>query len=151
MPEPLHHIAHEPSGINTRGVGIFIAIFIPSTLLILTLIWLLYGGLTHHLVQSEVSPNPLAQNLATPLDQTLQPSPDHPTLDWQDLTALKSAQNQQLNSYGPLPNDPAHAHIPISRAMQLLLQNQTLETSTPAPATQPYINTTQPTPTENRT
>jgi hypothetical protein len=142
---------HELSGINVRGVALFIAIFIPSTFLILTLVWLLYGRLVHHLARTEIAPSPIGQDPLTHLDQPLQPSPGHPTLDWQDLTAIKDSQLHQLTTAGPLPNDPTHAHIPITRAMRLLLQSGALKKPPATPTTQPYLNTTQPTPTENRT
>jgi hypothetical protein len=142
---------HELTTINVRGTGIFIAIFIPSTFAVLVLVWLIYGGLVHHIAHTEISPSPIGQDPLTHLDQPLQPSPGHPTLDWQDLTTLKQSQTKQLTTYGSLPNDPTHAHIPITRAMQLLLQNGSLTSPPAAPTTQPYLNTTQPTPTENRT
>jgi hypothetical protein len=149
MHNPTH--AHELSGVHTRGIWIFFACFLASLFLIFVLVWLTYGGLVRHLAPSERASSPLTNDSPLHLDQPLQPSPNHPSLPWQDLTAMKSAQTAALNSYGPLPNDPTHAHIPITRAMQLLLQSGTLQTSEKSPTTQPYINTTQPTPTENRT
>jgi hypothetical protein len=150
MPEPIATPPHELSGIHTRGIWTFIAIFIPSAFLILLFVWLTYGAIVHHLARSEAHAPLIGQDTPT-LDQPLQPSPGHPTLDWQDLTALKHSQLHQLTTYGPLPKNLTHAHIPIDRAMQLLLQSGSLDAPPTSPTTQPYLNTTQPTPTENRT
>jgi hypothetical protein len=39
-----------------------------------------------------------------------------------DLAALRSAETRQLNSYGWIDRDRGIAHIPIHRAMELLVQ-----------------------------
>ncbi len=84
------------------------------------------------------------QPLALPLQQPLQPSPGHPLLPWQDMAALRTLQEQKLNGYGPVGED--RAHIPIDRAIDLLIQSGELNRSWKNPTTQPYQFETSPPP-----
>lgn len=141
---------HEISGVNTFGVWVFIASFVIVGLALHVVLYFILGGIVKHVRQNERKPPVIGMPLPDDLDQPLQPSPGHPTLPWQDLAAMKAAQEARLHSYGRIPNDPAHARIPIDRAMELLLQSGALKQKPNAADTQPYINTTQPAPTENR-
>lgn len=58
----------------------------------------------------------------TSLAAPLQPSPNHREFPWQDLQALRAKENQQLTSYGK--TEDGFAHIPIDRAMSLLVEQQ---------------------------
>jgi len=80
------------------------------------------------------------------VDQPLQPSPGHPQLPWEDLASRRHEQLAALNAYGPLNGDPSRSRIPISRAMDLLLQSGNLNKPWVAPTTMPYKIETQPSP-----
>ncbi len=142
------------AGVNTRGVGIFIVCFVTFGGVMFTAMWLTLGTFMRQVHPHETTVSVVGTNGDTEMDQPLQPSPGHPTLDWQDLSAMKAAQIKGLRTYAAIPNDPAHVKIPIDRAMQLLIESKSLAippNPEAVPSTQPYIDTTQPAPTENRT
>ncbi len=152
MSEQTH--GHEMSGVNVRAIGVFILCFIVAGGGLLSGMAFLMGALDRHVHRGESGAMPAAARGSLSVDQPLQPSPGHPTLDWQDAVAMKAAQQKELNSYGVLAGDPKHLRIPIDRAIHLLVEKQLLASppATDGPAnTQPYINTTQPSSTENRT
>lgn len=146
--EPSIRAGYELSTVHHRGVGYFILWFIVVGLFLQFCVWLILGRIIHHVKTLDPRPSVL-QNESPLLDQPLQPAADHNSLPWQDMAALHERQYQQLHSYGLLPND--RAHIPIGRAMELLLHSGALKAPQNPANTQPYINTTQPAPTENRT
>ena len=152
MSERAH--GHEISGVNVRGVGVFFAYFVATGSVILIGLWFLMGKIVHHVDRGGIPRSSLRQTDVFAKDQPLQPSPGHPTLDWQDAAAMKAEQTRPLNTYGRIPGDSSHVRIPIGRAMHLIVEKQLLthpSANTQSASTQPYINTTQPTTTENRT
>ena len=142
---------HELSGVNARGVFWFILWFVMSAGVIHLLVWWTLGGMNRREVEREAGASPIGEGRLRELDQPLQPSPGHPTVPAQDLSAMKAEQLSRLHSYGPLEGDAGHVHIPIERAMEMLLQSGELKKPVKGAETQPFINQTQPAPTENRT
>lgn len=132
--------SYETSEVHVRTMLWFVAGFIVSMAVILTALWWIQKPLTPHNLGDSRPPR------APVLEQPLQPSPGHETLDWQDLAAMRDRQQKQLESYGPIAGDPAHAHIPIDRAMDLLLNHGELQQSWTLPTTPPYKMETQPSP-----
>ena len=126
---------YDTSRVHTRGIFIFYAGFIATIAVLLALVWWFERGLVGY-PRSQDRGNPRE---ARTLPQPLQPSPGHPALPWQDMAALRSAQERQLHSAGPIPNDAAHRHIPIDDAMEQLLKSGALTWPWQAPATQPYV------------
>ncbi|MGN6371084.1 MAG: hypothetical protein ACTHN5_22750 [Phycisphaerae bacterium] len=142
---------HELSGASSRGIWRFILCFVLTMGLIHVGLWLTLGGMNHYVGMHESLPPPIGEPRPRQLEQPLQPAPGHPTSPAQDLAEMKAEQLQRLNSYGPIKGDPGHVHIPIDRAMEMLLQSGELRKPVNGADTQPYINpTTQPS-TENRT
>jgi hypothetical protein len=142
---------HELSGANARGIFWFILCFILTMGLIHLVLWLTLGGLNKHEAKQTVGPSPIGEPRPRNLDQPLQPAPGHPFSPAQDLAEMKREQLSRLHSYGSVQGDPAHVHIPIDRAMEMLLQSGELKKVGKEADTQPFINQTQPAPTENRT
>jgi hypothetical protein len=133
----------DTSRVHAKGIFFFIVCFALTMAGILIGIWYFEGG-----VLGRHRPTDTAHPQSTKvLPQPLQPSPGHPTFDWQDLAALRDAQEKQLNSTGP-------NHIPIDQAMNQLLNSGKLNQPWKNPTTQPYIRPpTEPQapPVENRT
>ena len=142
---------HELSSVSTRGVFIFMAAFLATGACLHFFGLFTLNLLDRRAMKQEPSPSPIGVVRDSHLDQPLQPSPGHPTLPSQDLEAMKVEQNAALHSYAPISGNGSHARIPIDRAMQLLLDSGALKVPPKAADTQPYINTTQPASTENRT
>lgn len=108
----------------------FLLIFAASLALILGGIRLFYSVSASKRIAQSVADSPA-------LDQPLQPSPSHPTLPWEDMQRLRDSQQDLLHNGGPDPNDPTHMHIPIDRAIDMLLKSGAL-TRRWAPTTQPW-------------
>ena len=131
---------YEAAGVRVRAMAWFVVGFVLSVAVILVGLWWLEkpfirGGYSEsrELGQFQV-------------DQPLEPSPGHPQLPWEDLKSLQHEQEARLDGYGILPGDPSRAHIPISRAMDLLLQGGDLNKAWSAPTTMPYKMETEPSP-----
>ncbi len=136
---------YETSEVHVRAMAWFVVGFILSMAVILVGLWWLQKPLTPPNLGENRPPQPSP----LPLEQPLQPSPGRETTDWQDMTAMRDRQQGQLESYAPIAGDPAHARIPIDRAMALLLQNGDLQkpwTLPALPTTLPYKIETQPSP-----
>jgi hypothetical protein len=68
-----------------------------------------------------------------PIARHAEPLPRNPELQVnpkQDLAQYLNKQNQWLNSYGYLDQSKQTAHIPIDRAMQMILEQKSLEKET---------------------
>jgi len=114
------------SKISVRAVAYFLVGWGIAMVALLAAVWLVQRTLTGNLpLTTTVAPSP------TELPQPLQPSPGHPQLPWQDMAALRAAQEQRLNSSGP-------DHIAIQQAMEQLLRSGALTRPWQNPGTQPY-------------
>ncbi len=150
-PAPVVEAKHEPSSANMRAIFWFILCFLLTTGVIQVVLWLTLGEMDRREARREATSSPIGEPRPGDLDQPLQPSPGHPYVPAQDLAAMETEQLSRLRSYGPVEGDAGHVHIPIERAMEMLLQSGELKKPVKAAETQPFINQTQPTPTENRT
>jgi hypothetical protein len=107
---------YEPTDIRIRpfvlvGVVLIIAAVIGSLVLYGASIWF-----TNRLEAGQVQLGPLARTTQVPPAPRLQISPR------QDLQTMLAEHNQRLNSYGWVDQNAGTAHIPIERAMDLLLE-----------------------------
>jgi hypothetical protein len=141
----------DASRIHVKGVVYFTIGFVLTMAGILLSLWYFEAG-----VQGRPRPTDLAHpRESRPLPQPLQPSPDHPTLPWQDMQALRQAQEERLNSAGPNADPAGTFHIPIDKAIDRLLDSGTLNQPWQNPSTQPYTRPPNETPqspsVENRT
>ena len=126
---------YDKSRVHVTGVLWFALGFVLTTAGLVALVWWIEQGMERHA--------PMATPAKLPLNQPLQPSPQHPTLPWEDLAAMRQGQLERLHSYGEL--DGGKAHVPIERAMDLLLQSRELNrTWNAAAGTQPARTETQP-------
>ncbi|HEY4330341.1 MAG TPA: hypothetical protein VGN88_11440 [Phycisphaerae bacterium] len=125
---------YDLSGIHVPGILVFLICFALAMAGILAYVWRMQGQM-----QGAGPVQDMREEPGRSLSQPLQPSPEHPTLPWQDLAALRASQEAFLHSAGKLEHDPAHRHIPIDQAMDQLLKSGTLSEPWKNPATQPYL------------
>ncbi len=94
----------ERSDLSLRGLAVGIAIIFGGIAVSLAAPWLIRSGMTR-----ESDAKPPAVN-----GPSLQTAPSL------DLAAFLREKNRRLESRGPIEGDPAHVHIPIEQAMQIL-------------------------------
>lgn len=135
-PETLRR-GHEPTAVSLRGFVVFLAVFAVSMAIVLVAIFWIMRGLS----SLERGAAPIAQrendgssSIAVPV---LQPSPaqgDKPREPYQDMQAFHKHEESILNSYGPANPETGAARIPITRAIELMLERKSLPTATTQPA-----------------
>lgn len=111
-------VGHETRDISTRVVVIFAVSLVVGAVLVHFLIWILY--VFYGSLQAKAYPRqyPMAQVGAPPLP----PAPRLQTQPREDLKNMRSAEDRFLHSYGWVDPSGGTVHIPIERAMQLLLE-----------------------------
>lgn len=125
---------HEATDVRVRPfmlilVGLFAAAAIGSVVLFSVFTWY-----TDRLLARQMQPAPLARITQVPPEPRLQVSPSQ---DWQTML---TENNQRLNSYGWVDQNAGTAHIPIERAMQLILERG-LPARNPGPGLEQAPNT----------
>src|SRR4051794_20860760 len=106
-PPPSHSPSspgYELSRVRVGGIFQFVAWFAGSIVVLLAVLWFARPLLERNRVSNVTLMQP--PNAVPPL----QPSPQHPTLPWQDMAALRARQQAQLHSAGPLKGDASHRH-----------------------------------------
>jgi hypothetical protein len=121
--------SYERQDIGARGIFYFLAGLLTATLLIGFLLSGLYKILDKQLETHHPPLNPLAANV--PKDTRKVP-PQYPATAFPDprletdertqLNSIRIAEEQKLNSYGWVDEKAGTVHIPIERAMELLVQ-----------------------------
>lgn len=116
VPEP--GATHETRDISTRVVIIFGVSLVVGAILVHFVIWVLY--VFYGSLQDRAYPRqyPMAQTGAPPLP----PAPRLQTQPREELKNMRAEEERQLNSYGWVDGSRGETHIPIDRAMELLLQ-----------------------------
>lgn len=110
------HAKHEANVVESRFVLLFGLVLAMTTVVIL----LLMGGLFRLLEQQEAKTDPRPP----PLAETRQPPPE-PRLQItpvEDLQAIQAAEAAILNGYGWVDRTNGVVHIPIRRALDLLIE-----------------------------
>ena len=68
-------------------------------------------------------PSPVADARPVPPEPRLQPSvQSHPTLPYEDVIAMRQADQKVLGSYGWVDRERGIARVPIERAMQQMIE-----------------------------
>ncbi len=142
---------HELSGANARGIFWFILCFVLTMGAIHVGLWWTLGRFNRHEAKQMAGLSSIGEPRPRDLDQPLQPAPGHPYSPAQDMGEMSCEQLSRLHSYGAVDGDTTHVHSPIERAVEMLLQSGELKKAVNGAETQPFINQTQPAPTENRT
>ena len=115
-----------PSG---RGFVYFLMGFVAFAAVVHVTLWWLYGALR----PAPLPISPLADRAPLPPEPRLQGTVVHPTLDVQDMSALRRAEDEKLNGYGWANRQAGVVRIPIENAIRLTLERGLPK---PAPATQ---------------
>jgi hypothetical protein len=111
-------IHHETSDANVGAVFTFALGLLIAVVIVLFLVWLLFGYFSTREAGSGVRQFPLAaeqQNRLPPLPR-LQTNPR------QDLIDLRTSENDMLNSYGWVDKAGGVVRIPITEAMKLTVE-----------------------------
>jgi hypothetical protein len=119
---------HRPAGgqapetfdqeINVRAMGIFGIWLLIGTILIMILMWGLYRGLLHEEAKQDVVVSPLVD----PKVQRVPPEPHLQVTPHPDLTVFKAEEARRASSYGWVDEGSGVVHVPVERAMDLLLE-----------------------------
>jgi len=107
---------HEQSDADTRKVlmfGVALAAIIVTACLVM---WGIFVYLNAHQPLTGPPPSPLAVGRRLPPEPRLQIS------ETEDIGKVVADENKQLGSYGWVDKDGGIAHIPIQRAMDLILE-----------------------------
>jgi hypothetical protein len=115
---PIPGATHETRDISTRVVVIFGISLIVGAIVVHLAIWVLY--VFYGSLQAKAYPReyPMAQ-VGTP---TLPPAPRLQSQPREELKAMRVEEDRHLRSYEWVNPNGGTVHIPIDRAMQLLLQ-----------------------------
>jgi hypothetical protein len=111
-------VKHETRDISTRVVVIFAASLVAGAIVVFFVVWVLfvfYGSLHDRAYPRRY---PLAQVGPPPLP----PAPRLQTQPREELKNLRAEERARLESYGWVDAARGEVHIPIERAMELLLQ-----------------------------
>jgi hypothetical protein len=108
---------HAPYDLQLRPVVIFGAVLAGVTALILLGLGWLFQAFSTRLAQQDVPPSPLAQTRPhIPPEPRLQVAPA------QELQQMRAAEEALLHSYGWGNQAAGIVHLPIDRAMTLLVE-----------------------------
>lgn len=108
-------VRHESRDANIPALAAFGGAIVVTVAIVMLFSWWLFGILTYvHPVGP--TPTPFASSRQLPPEPRLQPKPEV------DLQRYLDEENAELNSYGWVDRQAGVVHIPIERAMQLLLQ-----------------------------
>ncbi len=107
---------HETRDLPPRGLAMLGIAF----LIVMALVLIVATG-TEFVFARQLSLH-LPQNLQSAPIPTLPPEPQLEAVPGQNMDALRAAEDQQLNTFGWVDKTAGTVHIPIDRAMELLLQ-----------------------------
>jgi hypothetical protein len=110
-------VTFEPTDVATRPIAVSVALLAVFTLVFTAAGHLVYFGLAERERASSPEPSPLAEQYAAkaPPEPRLQ---IHPKTD---LEALHASEDKTLYGWGWEDKEKGTAHVPIERAMQLLV------------------------------
>jgi hypothetical protein len=111
-------VHHETSDANVNGVFTFGLGLMVTGIIILFLVWLLFGYFATREAGSGVREFPLAADQ----QNRLPPEPRLQTTPREDLINLRTAEDAILNTYGWVDKTGGVARIPISEAMKLTVE-----------------------------
>jgi hypothetical protein len=127
-----HHESRDPSLRPAMQVGVLVALSIGACIAV---VGFLFGVLSQKRMSSASPPQPakLVDSSQRPLDRF--PGPALQVNEGQDLQDWRRRETQKLNSYGWVDRPSGIIHVPISRAMDMILERGLPVRSTNAPPT----------------
>lgn len=142
---PEHPEHHEHSDVNIRALWMFVGIFVVSTVVILLVLWATFGYFDRAFTAEDPAPSGVKSTDRTPPADIprLQGIPGYNTrTPRQDREAMDAENKRRISSYGR--NADGTIHVPVARAMQIVVEqnllgaNRPATTTTTAPTTQPH-------------
>jgi hypothetical protein len=113
---------HEQSDVALRPLLWSASILVGATVVAHVALWLAMRSFERDERQQDALPSPVAEARPAPPEPRLQPSVEfHPTLPYEDVIAMRRADEQVLGTYGWVDRQRGIARIPIERAMQQVL------------------------------
>ena len=110
-------VSHDDRDVDVRAILRFVAILVGAAAVIHIALWGFQGWL-----ESDVdAEHPAAPPMAT-LRPSSPPAPRLETVPRADLAALRASEDTRLGSYGWVDRDAGVVHIPVERAMTLVLE-----------------------------
>lgn len=107
---------HEVRDVSIRGVLGLAAAVLAGGIVVHVVLWFVLQGLEVSAKQADPELSPLAETRPEPPAPRLQDRPSH------DYAAYRAEQEARLNSYGWVDRDRGVVHLPVSRAMELILE-----------------------------
>lgn len=117
-------VQHEKSDLKTGyivGFGVFILVLIG---VVMFGMFGLLGGLENR--QAAANPTAVDQPRPTPPQPRLQPNPIDNKTAPEELTELRQREERRLNSYQWVDQEAGIITIPIGRAMEIIVEEETL-------------------------
>jgi hypothetical protein len=109
---------HEPTDVSPIGIVVFAASLVVTGIVILFVVWVLFG----YFRRVDAERYPPRYPLAPTGMLRLPPAPRLQVQPREDLKALRRAQEQTLHGYGWADQDREIARIPIEDAMERVLR-----------------------------
>jgi hypothetical protein len=113
--EPLHR-GYEANRVNSRSIFVFGVVLAGTTIVILLLMGSLFRRFDRQAAKSDPRPPLLATTRQPPPEPRLQISPI------KDLQRIQAEEEQILSAYGWVDRADGVVRIPISRAIDLLIE-----------------------------
>jgi hypothetical protein len=107
---------HEVRDVNIRALVIFGIGLATLTIVALVVMRLAFGLFKVEEIKTEPQASPLTESRRLPPGPRLQVEPE------QDLQQLRAVESEKLNSYGWVNKEAGVVHIPIERAMELVIE-----------------------------
>ena len=108
---------HEERDVNVRAILMFGLFLLVSAIIIHIALWGFFRFLENQRAKQDPRPSPVAGQRPTKFPQPqLQPNPV------EDVARMRAREAEQLHKYGWVNKQAGVAHIPIERAMELVVQ-----------------------------
>jgi len=143
---------YEKRDLHVKPLAMFAMWFVIVMIGIFFLVWWTFRAADNMAVSTDLPRTGVAQVPVVPPDPKLQYTPlVHPNSDWKDMDIMRKEQLAIRDGYGPT-TQPGTVHVPVARAMELVIQNPALLTPTgvTAPTTRPGATTQSSSSTLNR-
>jgi hypothetical protein len=111
-------VHHETSDVNIRAILGFGAGLIGVTIVVLFLVWLLFGYFTSR----EAHQAPAEYPLAASQGERMPPEPRLQSAPREDLRELRAGEDEVLRGYGWVDKNAGIVRIPIDQAIRLTLE-----------------------------
>lgn len=109
-------VGYETSDVRPRTIIWFGVAIILSAAIVCLGLWVLLAQFEHQAAKTDAPPSPLVTS------QPDRPQPRLQSAPYQDYDSFRQSEERRLNSYGWVDNQQRTVHIPISRAIDLLLE-----------------------------